>query len=198
MTEAFNEETELFGEEQLEALLAKTDGMSARTVCGAVAESLQQFVGKAAQSDDITMLCVRMDAMQESDRMKTYPDDNSYAIVQTFLNDRLGTVGVSPKVLNRVQVANDEIWSNIVHYSGASEASLHLRREGDTLYLDYADNGTPYDPTKAAEVDTTLSAEERSIGGLGLHMVRKMTTSMTYVYAEGQNRLSLGFDMRKI
>lgn len=198
VTEAFNEENELFGEEQLEALLAKTDGMSARTVCGAVAESLQQFVGKAAQSNDITMLCVRMDAMQESDRMKTYPDDNSYAIVQTFLNDRLGTVGVSPKVLNRVQVANDEIWSNIVHYSGASEASLHLRREGDTLYLDYADNGTPYDPTKAAEVDTTLSAEERSIGGLGLHMVRKMTTSMTYVYAEGQNRLSLGFDMRKI
>lgn len=196
VTEAFNEQNELFGEGRLEALLAQTDGRNARIVCGAVAESLREFVGKAPQSDDITMLCVRMDAMQESDRMKTCPDDTSYTIVQTFLSSRLGTAGVSPKILNRVQVANDEIWSNIVHYSGATEASLHLRREGDTLYLDYADNGVPYDPTGAAEADTTLSAEERPIGGLGLHMVRRMTTSMDYVYAEGQNRLTLGFDMK--
>lgn len=136
VTEAFNENGELFGESRLEALLSGTDGMTAREICGAVAAGLQQFVGGAAQSDDITMLCMSMRAMQASDRVTTCPDVHSYGIVQTFLSDRLGTAGVSAKVQTRMQVANDESWSNIVRHSGASEAELKLRREGPLAVWD--------------------------------------------------------------
>lgn len=58
-------------------------------------------------------------------------------------------------------------------------------------------NAKPYDPTAAAAPDITLPAEERPIGGLGLHMVRKMSTSMQYRYSEGENRLSVGFELEK-
>ena len=65
----------------------------------------------------------------------------------------------------------------------------------ETLFLRFTDDGKPYDPTAAPEPDTTLTADERKIGGLGLHMVRKMTTSMTYQYSGAKNSLTLGFTL---
>ena len=134
--------------------------------------------------------------MHEKDMYTAVPNGNSYAAMQAFLEQRLEGAGVSLRVQNRVQVAADEIWSNIVHYSGASQASLELRWEEETLFLRFTDDGKPYDPTAAPEPDTTLSADERSIGGLGLHMVRKMTTAMTYRFADGENKLELTFDIK--
>lgn len=133
--------------------------------------------------------------MQDKDKLIAVPDDGSYAAVQDFLMDRMEAAGISLRVQNRVQVATDEIWSNIVHYSGATQASLTLQPEGETLLLHFADNGKPYDPTAVPEADTTLSADERKIGGLGLHMVRKMTTAMTYRHEDGENRLTLVFSL---
>ncbi|MGN0791855.1 MAG: ATP-binding protein [Christensenellales bacterium] len=133
--------------------------------------------------------------MHEKDMYTAVPNGNSYAAMQAFLEQRLEEAGVSLRVQNRVQVAADEIWSNIVHYSGASQASLELRWEEETLFLRFTDDGKPYDPTAAPEPDTTLTADERKIGGLGLHMVRKMTTSMTYQYSGSKNSLTLGFTL---
>ena len=133
--------------------------------------------------------------MHEKDMYTAVPNGNSYAAMQAFLEQRLEGAGVSLRVQNRVQVAADEIWSNIVHYSGASQASLELRWEEETLFLRFTDDGKPYDPTAAPEPDTTLTADERKIGGLGLHMVRKMTTSMTYQYSGSKNSLTLGFTL---
>lgn len=195
VTEAADEQNTLFGEERLETLLADMGGKPAEAVCGAVAESLRGFVGQAAQSDDITMLCVKMNTIEEIDSVKTHPDKASYTVMQDFLTNRLGGAGIPAGTQNRIQIVNDEIWSNIVHYSGAGEASLRLRREGDTLLLVYTDDGVPYDPTAEEEPDVTLAMEERPVGGLGLHMVRKMTASMTYERAEDENRLTLGFDI---
>ena len=133
--------------------------------------------------------------MHEKDMYTAVPNGNSYAAMQAFLEQRLEGAGVSLRVQNRVQVAADEIWSNIVHYSGASQASLELRWEEETLFLRFTDDGKPYDPTAAPEPDTTLTADERKIGGLGLHMVRKMTTSMTYQYSGSKNSLTLGLTL---
>ena len=134
--------------------------------------------------------------MQSENRITLIPDSASYAAVQSFLEQRLDEAAISLRVQNRIQVSADEIWSNIVHYSGASQASVALCTEGNSLFLRFTDNGNPYDPTAVPEPDTTLSAEERQIGGLGLHMVRKMTRAMVYAYENGENRLTLTFDLQ--
>lgn len=61
------------------------------------------------QSDDITMLCVRINAMQDKAVTTMVPDENSYAIVQAFLADRLETANTPQKTLRRMQVVTDEI-----------------------------------------------------------------------------------------
>ena len=53
------------------------------------------------------------------------------------------------------------------------------------------DDGKPYDPTKAAEVDITETAEERKIGGLGIHMVKNMMDELEYAYEDGMNILTM-------
>ena len=64
-------------------------------------------------------------------------------------------------------------------------------KESDTVRLIFSDNGKPYNPLDANEPDITASAEERSIGGLGIFMVRKMMDNVEYMYKDGQNVLTL-------
>ena len=59
------------------------------------------------------------------------------------------------------------------------------------MKLIFRDNGKPYNPLNAEEPDVTASAEERSIGGLGIFMVRKMMDNVEYMYKDGQNILTL-------
>ncbi len=53
------------------------------------------------------------------------------------------------------------------------------------------DSGVAFDPTKQKEVDTTLSAEERSVGGLGIHLVKKIMDSVDYKRVDNSNVLVL-------
>ena len=60
-----------------------------------------------------------------------------------------------------------------------------------------SDSGQPFDPTDKGEVDTTLSAEERQIGGLGIHLVRELMDSINYERQGGKNVLTLIKNLKK-
>ena len=85
----------------------------------------------------------------------------------------------------------DEIYANIVNYSKATLTTISYSIENGKLRISFTDNGVSYNPLEANEPDTTLSAEEREIGGLGIFMVKKMTESMEYEYADDKNQLTL-------
>ena len=53
------------------------------------------------------------------------------------------------------------------------------------------DHGIPYNPLEKADPDTTLSAEERQIGGLGIFMVKKSMDDMKYRREDGMNILTI-------
>jgi anti-sigma regulatory factor (Ser/Thr protein kinase) len=59
------------------------------------------------------------------------------------------------------------------------------------VVITFIDNGVPYDPLAKTDPDTTLSAEEREIGGLGIYMVKKSMDEITYDYKDGQNILKI-------
>lgn len=60
-----------------------------------------------------------------------------------------------------------------------------------SVVITFIDNGIPYDPLAKDDPDTSLSAEEREIGGLGIYMVKKSMDDITYEYKNGQNILTL-------
>ncbi len=111
--------------------------------------------------------------------------------VTALFENELREAGAPSAVIAQVNVAVDEIFSNIARYSGARFVRVGLQAEGHRAVMRFEDDGRPFDPATAPEPDLTLSAEKRKTGGLGIHMVKKMMDRMEYAYSGGLNQLVL-------
>lgn len=119
------------------------------------------------------------------------PDKDSISSVSDFFDLCVEEFEIPMKVGFRLKVVVDEIYSNIVYYSGAKQAQVTLRNDPQTVTMIFTDDGKAYNPLEAGEPDVTASAEDRQIGGLGLFMVKKMAQDVRYDYQEGKNRMTV-------
>lgn len=192
VTEAANRDSVLYGEERLSRCLNAGEE-DPEALCRRVHGDVAAFVDGAEQSDDITMLCVRWQGTDRQARFTACPEEASIPEASAFLESVLEKWEVPMKLANHAQIAMDEIYSNIVFYSGAKNASVTVTRGQKGLTLTFADDGAPYDPTGAQEPDVTLPGEARMAGGLGIFMVRKLASAMTYQRKQEQNQLTVSF-----
>lgn len=112
------------------------------------------------------------------------------------VDEALEALDASPKAQMQIDVAIDEIFGNIARYAyapGAGKATVRLEYDAatGTAVLTFIDRGVPFNPTERSSPDTTLPAEERQIGGLGIFLVRKTMDAMEYRREDGQNILTL-------
>lgn len=119
------------------------------------------------------------------------PDMASISSVSDFLDSCLDAFAIPLRVGYSLKVVTDEVYSNIVHYSGAKTADILVRNDDDRITLVFADDGEPYNPLEAEEPDITAGIEDRKIGGLGLFMVKKMAESLHYEYTAGKNQMTV-------
>ena len=96
----------------------------------------------------------------------------------------------------QLDIAIDEIFGNIVNYAYTPEVGkvtvrLAVDEKTLTASLTLIDSGVPYNPLEKDDPDTTLSAEDRKIGGLGIFLVKKSMDDMRYEYKDGKNILTL-------
>ncbi len=192
VTEATNAQQELFGMDRLAQSLNRAKHRNAKEIIQAVQEDIGSFVGPAPQFDDITMLCLEFKKRQGKTVAVTL---DALPELLAFVEGLLEAGGAPLPVITKMDIALDEIFSNIVKFSGASSASVTCGIEnGHTACLTIIDNGTPYNPLEQADPDITLSAEERDIGGLGIFMVKKSMSTVLYEYADGKNNLTMKLD----
>lgn len=116
--------------------------------------------------------------------------------ITDFVNAELELLDCPLKVQIQIDVAIDELFGNIAHYAyghikGKATVRIAFDEAERTVTLTFIDSGTPFDPLKKADPDTTLSAQERSIGGLGIFLVKKSMDHMEYRYQDGHNILSI-------
>ena len=189
--EAINSEKAPYGMKRLESVLAKNSEKAPSELLPLVKADVDAFVGDADQFDDITMLCIEFKGSGRKAEISLTPDAESVKTVAEFLDTTLEAWEIPMKVVSKLQIVADEIYSNIVRYSQAKNAKVTAVQNGTVLSLRFEDDGKPYDPTTAAEPDITASAEEREIGGLGIFIVRNMMDSMDYRYKDGHNVLTL-------
>lgn len=194
--EAMNRKNEQYGMHRLEKVLVQNSKKNPAELLPAIKADLDAFVGEAEQFDDITMLCVKFNAKDKCSDISVLPDKDSIKTVTEFMESTMEEWKVPIKVANKVQIAVDEICSNIVYYSQAKNAKITVTTSDEKLSLLFEDDGIPYDPTTAKEPDVTLSAEEREIGGLGIFMVKKMAADIHYENTDGKNRLTVVFGVK--
>ena len=116
--------------------------------------------------------------------------------VTDFVNEQLESLDCPMKAQMQIDIAIDEIFGNIANYAYRAETGLatvrvEVREEPLSVVITFIDHGVPFDPLAMADPDTTLSAEERGIGGLGIFMVKKSMDDISYRYENGSNMLAI-------
>ncbi|MCD7867644.1 MAG: ATP-binding protein [Clostridiales bacterium] len=116
--------------------------------------------------------------------------------VTDFVNKYLKEYGCPMKAQMQIDIAIDELFGNIAHYAYQPETGLATVRvevveEPLTVIITFIDRGVPYDPLKAEDPDTTLSADDRNFGGLGIYTVKKIMDDVSYEYRDGRNILRI-------
>ena len=113
------------------------------------------------------------------------------------LVDRIGVAYDVPlDTLTNLRIALDEIVTNIVKYAYTDGARHEIRvhcevREG-RLETTVEDDGPAFNPLILPPPDVTSPLESRPVGGLGVHFVKELMSSVDYERVNGRNRLKLG------
>ena len=100
----------------------------------------------------------------------------------------------------KLNLAIEEAVVNVMNYAypnGKGDVDIDAQINDEHLKFVISDSGTPFDPTVKAEVDTTLSAEQRSIGGLGIHLIRQIMDTINYERVDNKNLLTLSKNITK-
>ena len=153
---------------------------------------LKSFVESILTPMDGTKKMQMQDAWDRYEKIVDVIPENQ-DVLTAFVEGILAPMEGSLKSQMQINIAIDEIYSNIVKFSGATEVTLivEVRKATLTARLTFIDNGKPYDPIKQAEPDVTLPAEEREIGGLGIFIVKKTMDSVCYRRNGDKNELAI-------
>ena len=133
--------------------------------------------------------------MDEIKELKIKASDESMQAVNDFIHSMLPE-NCDEMILNQIDLAVEEIFVNIAHYSGSEEAEIscgyHIGGDGSSvLTMIFKDRGKPFNPLAKPDPDLTLSAEERNIGGLGIFLTKKFMDSVEYEFIDNMNILKI-------
>ncbi|WP_414732729.1 ATP-binding protein [Acetobacterium carbinolicum] len=113
-----------------------------------------------------------------------------------FIDAELEAAGADMKMIFQVDLAVEEIYTNIAHYAYAPDDGkviIQFDAYGDPslVEIQFIDCGKPFNPLDNPDPDITLTAEERQIGGLGVLMVKKSMDEVDYRFEENKNILTI-------
>jgi anti-sigma regulatory factor (Ser/Thr protein kinase) len=106
-----------------------------------------------------------------------------------------GAEGLQPDSIFSVNLALDEVVTNIIRYAHDDGREhpivVRLTLEPGVLTAEVEDDGRAFNPLEAPVPDLHASIEERPIGGLGIHLVRSVMSSVEYRREDGRNVLTM-------
>ena len=116
--------------------------------------------------------------------------------VTAWIDEALEALDCPLKAQMQIDIAIDELFGNIAHYAYSGKTGMVTVRfdhdaVANAVSITFIDQGVPFDPLLQDDPDTTLGADERKIGGLGIFLVRKTMDSVSYARREDRNILNI-------
>ena len=170
-----------------------------RLLISQMIDAVHHFVGDAEQSDDLTMMAIQYIRKQSDIKMRKsiVLTNNTQEVPQlnAFVEEVCQNVGFDEIVTTEIEVAVEEAVVNVMRYAyppgQRGDVTVEAASNDVRLKFTIIDSGKPFDPTVQSEVDTTLPAKERNIGGLGIHIMRQNMDSINYERINNLNVLTL-------
>ena len=208
IVEAADTADAFYGKERLREFLNANDGQPLREMLGSLRADIAAFAGGAEQSDDITMLALRINGTENaaSARITLSASIDQLDALIAFIGEALDAGSCPHREHDQIELAAEEVFVNIARYAYEEavedrEVSIESRLKTDlekiTLTLVFSDRGCAFNPLEWNEPDITLPLEEREPGGMGLLIVRKIMDTIQYSRTDGINRLELSKSWHK-
>ena len=199
LTEAKNARHELFGLERVEGFIKQCHNLSPEEVLNKISDAVHSFVKDAEQSDDLTMLAIRYTPKnfesKLSETLVLKNDVKEVAKFSAFIKSVLEKLAIEKSLSRQLRLAVEEAVVNVIDYAYPAgqegEIEVQIMSDGKTMKTVITDAGVAFDPTAKEKADTTLSAEDRQIGGLGILLVREMMDTINYERIHNKNILTL-------
>ena len=199
LTEAKDAARKQFGLERIMTILEESTDDEPKDILANISDAVDKFVKNAEQSDDLTMLAIKYHALQfESTLTETLTIKNDVHEVKRFsefMKSAIEKLNVDTSLARQLRLAVEEAVVNVIDYAypidSEGDIIINMMYDGNTLRFQIIDTGVAFDPTAKQRTDTTLSAEDRQIGGLGILLVRELMDSINYERIDGKNILTL-------
>ena len=199
LTEAMNFKHKQFGIKRVEEVLAASSQLLPQQLLETITNKVHEFVGDAEQSDDLTMLAIHYTPKHfESTLTETLLIKNDVHEVtkfSTFMKSVMEKLDIEKSLARRLRLAVEEAVVNVIDYAYPAgqegDIEIHIMFDGKTLKTIIIDSGVAFDPTAKEKADTSLSAQDRQIGGLGILLVRELMDAINYERENGKNVLTL-------
>lgn len=215
LTEAENSRKELFGNELMLGVLKDAAAGTVKECIERMEATAAAFAEGCDQSDDLTMLGIRLFMNTSDNDASRRAESGSIRIVFTnsmnIVSEIPATVNhignrflLDAETMGRLCLMLEEALVNVVSYAypageiGEIEVvatSGIPEEDSEEVTVEIIDGGVPFDPTATAAPDTEASLEERPIGGLGIYLIRSLASRVAYRRENGHNHFS--FTLKK-
>jgi serine/threonine-protein kinase RsbW len=115
--------------------------------------------------------------------------------IMAFLSDH----GVEDRATHHTALVLNEVLTNLGTHGGCRDrvAKIAVVVEPDTVKGEIVDAGPPFDPRSAPDPAFDVTPSERPIGGLGLHLVKKLSSDLEYTRRNDRNHTSFAISRRQ-
>ncbi len=190
ITEAINEDLQLYGEDRLQEVLNRANECRPADTVEEVIADVKAYVGEAPQFDDITMVALKILPLEEA-HLTVEAELDQLDRVLAFIDGCLGKDDCPARERGQIHIVLDELFSNIVQYSGSETVRITCKADKAGVSISLRDKGIAYDPFSVPDPDINLPAEERESGGLGILIVKQLMDQVDYRFEEGENIVTL-------
>lgn len=202
LTEAANESHRLYGLDRIIATAQQCQRqgqISPEQMMNAMHLSVTTFVGSATQSDDLTMLALHYRQPEEKvillDSITLPNDVHTVPQLNQFIQTACQRLNLESSMVSQLMLAVEEAVVNVMNYAypigTQGDVNITIQGTDKDIKVIISDSGKAFDPTATNKADTTLSAEDRPIGGLGILLVHQLMDSINYERSNGKNVLTL-------
>ena len=206
-TEAETVDKKQYGRDRMfkEAIRLAAKRLDSRTFVKDIRQTERQFVNYIPQMDDISLLAIKyignlMPGIYHRSILLSN-DVQEVPVLSVFISGICEDMHFDKLTRAGVNLAIEEAVVNVMNYAypKATKGDIHLTvtAENEIVSFVLRDNGKPFDPTSVEKVDVKAYVERRSMGGLGVHLIRHYMDEVSYEYADGQNVLTMRKKLNK-
>ncbi len=199
VSEAQAVDESFFGNDRLIDVLTVNKEKNQKELVLSLRKAVNEFEKGNDKYDDVTVLALSFKKKLEvapPDSKKFFLSKDTFESVTEYISERCTEAGCDSATVDRITIASSEILANIDSYAyeNGGEIEIITKSRDRRMTVVFKDYGEPFNPLHVKEPDIDQPLNKRKPGGLGLFIVKKLMSDVSYSYENGQNVLTINMD----